>query len=50
MTERPVPTETLAAAFDHFGGPEVLVPRTLPIPEMAEDEIILRVHTADVGV
>ena len=50
MTQFDVPSETQAAAFDHFGGPEVLTLHTLPVPEMADDEIVLRVHTAGVGV
>ncbi|SBT65845.1 NADPH:quinone reductase [Micromonospora sediminicola] len=39
-----------AVAFDEFGGPEVLTARTLPIPQIADDEILLKVWTAGVGV
>ncbi len=55
MTDQTLPTQTLptqrrAAALDHFGGPEVITPRTLPVPELADDELLLRVQTAGVGI
>ncbi len=39
-----------AAAIDQFGGPETLTPHTLPLPEIAPDEILIRVESAGVGV
>ena len=38
-----------AAAIDRFGGPEVLAVKTLPIPEVGPDEILVRVESAGVG-
>jgi len=39
-----------AVAIDEFGGVEKMKPRQLPVPEMARDEILVRVDTAGVGV
>ena len=39
-----------AVAIDEFGGIEKMKPRKLPVPEMATDEILIRVDTAGVGV
>jgi NADPH2:quinone reductase len=39
-----------AAAIDHFGGPEVIRPRELPVPEVGPDEVLIRVEAAGVGV
>jgi NADPH:quinone reductase len=39
-----------ALAIDHFGGPEVLTVRTIPIPEIKPDQILIRVESAGVGV
>jgi len=39
-----------AVAIDEFGGIEKIKPRTLPVPEVASDEILVRVDTAGVGV
>ena len=39
-----------AVAIDEFGGIEKMKPRELPVPEVAPDEILLRVDTAGVGV
>jgi NADPH:quinone reductase-like Zn-dependent oxidoreductase len=39
-----------AVAIDEFGGIEKMKPRELPLPEMATDEILVRVETAGVGV
>jgi len=38
-----------AVALDSFGGPEKLKVQTIPIPELADDEVLIRVHTAGVG-
>jgi NADPH:quinone reductase len=39
-----------AVAIDEFGGIEKMKPRKLPVPEVAADEILVRVDTAGVGV
>jgi NADPH:quinone reductase len=37
-------------AIDHFGGPEVLSIRNLPVPEVKPDQILIRVKSAGVGI
>ena len=39
-----------AVAIDEFGGIENMRPRELPVPEVATDEVLVRVDTAGVGV
>src|SRR5260370_31376215 len=39
-----------AVAIDEFGGIEKMKPQKLPVPEVANDEILVRVDTAGVGV
>ena len=39
-----------AVAIDEFGGIEKMKPRKLPVPNVADDEILVRVDTAGVGV
>ena len=39
-----------AVAIDQFGGPENLKPRTLPVPDVGPDEVLIRVEAAGVGV
>jgi NADPH:quinone reductase-like Zn-dependent oxidoreductase len=39
-----------AVAIDEFGGIEEIKPRKLPVPQLATDEILVRVDTAGVGV
>jgi NADPH2:quinone reductase len=39
-----------AVAIDEFGGIEKMKPREVPVPEVATDEILVRVDTAGVGV
>jgi NADPH:quinone reductase len=39
-----------AVAIDEFGGIEKMKPRELPVPDVATDEILVRVDTAGVGV
>src|SRR6516162_1660591 len=39
-----------AVAIDEFGGIEKMKPRQLPVPEVATDEILIRVDTAGVRV
>jgi NADPH:quinone reductase-like Zn-dependent oxidoreductase len=45
------PNQTMRAiAIDEFGGIEKMKPRKLPVPNVADDEILVRVDTAGVGV
>jgi NADPH:quinone reductase-like Zn-dependent oxidoreductase len=39
-----------AAALDQFGGPEQIHTQMLPVPEPGDDEVLLRVDTAGIGV
>ena len=39
-----------AAAIDRFGGIETITLRTLPLPEVGPDEVLIRVESAGVGV
>lgn len=39
-----------AVAIDEFGGIDKIKPRELPVPDVATDEILIRVDTAGVGV
>jgi NADPH:quinone reductase-like Zn-dependent oxidoreductase len=39
-----------AAAIDHFGGVETLAVKSLPVPQVADDEILIHVESAGVGV
>ncbi|WP_422737382.1 quinone oxidoreductase family protein [Micromonospora sp. WMMD729] len=50
MVDADVPERMQAAAFDEFGGPEVITLRKLPVPEVAADEVLIRVLSAGVGV
>ncbi|MEV6373761.1 NADP-dependent oxidoreductase [Micromonospora musae] len=50
MADGDVPERMQVAALDEFGGPEVITPRMLPVPQIADDEILLKVWTAGVGV
>ena len=45
-----LPTQMQAAALEHYGGPEVITLHTLDVPSVADDELLLHVHTAGVGV
>jgi NADPH:quinone reductase-like Zn-dependent oxidoreductase len=43
-------TKTMhAMAIDRFGGPEVLTMHTLPVPVPNANEVLIAVHTAEVG-
>ena len=44
------PDAMRAAALDRFGGPGALSMQTLPVPDVGPDEVLIRVHTAGVGV
>jgi NADPH:quinone reductase-like Zn-dependent oxidoreductase len=46
---RTVPKTMHAAAIDRFGGPEVLTMHTLPVPTPKAREVLIEVHTAEVG-
>jgi NADPH2:quinone reductase len=45
-----VPQMMKAAAFDKFGGPEVLVLKSLPVPQPKANEVLIRLETAGIGV
>ncbi|QRO00251.1 NADP-dependent oxidoreductase [Archangium violaceum] len=45
-----IPDKMKAAAFDRFGGPEVLGIKTVPVPTCGDDEILIRVEAAGVAV
>jgi NADPH:quinone reductase-like Zn-dependent oxidoreductase len=45
----PIPKTMRAAAIDRFGPPGVLKIRTLPVPEIEGNEVLIAVHTAGVG-
>ena len=38
-----------AVAIDRFGGPETLTVKTLPVPEVGPDEVLIQVESADVA-
>ncbi|MEU8425482.1 NADP-dependent oxidoreductase [Micromonospora sp. NPDC048835] len=50
MVDGDLPDRMQAAAFDEFGGPEVITLRKLPIPQVADDEVLIKVWSAGVGV
>ncbi|MGC4866018.1 NADP-dependent oxidoreductase [Micromonospora sp. DT53] len=50
MVDGDVPERMQAAALDEFGGPEVITLRKLPIPQVADDEVLIKVLSAGVGV
>ena len=45
-----VPATMQAMVIDAFGGPERLVVREVPVPQIGDDEVLVRVDTAGVGV
>jgi NADPH:quinone reductase len=45
-----IPKNMKAAVIGRFGGPEVLHVATIPVPELSEDEVLIRVNTAGIGV
>jgi len=45
-----IPPAMMAAATDRFGGPSLLKPHTLPVPEPGPSEILIALHTAGVGI
>ena len=44
-----VPTTMRAAAIDHGGGPEVLTLHTVPVPELAANEVLIATDTVGVA-
>ncbi len=49
--ESGVPARMRAAVIDHFGDPEdVMHVATVPVPEVGDDEVLIRVDAAGVGV
>jgi NADPH2:quinone reductase len=44
-----MPSSMRAAAIDQFGGPEMLVLHTLPLPEVEPDEVLIRIESAGVA-
>jgi len=44
-----IPKTMRAAGIDHPGGPEVLQLRTLPVPDVGVNEVLIAVHTAGVA-
>ena len=44
-----IPTTMCAAAIDRFGPPDVLSLHKLPVPDLGDDEVRIRIHTAAVG-
>src|SRR5207245_6896050 len=48
--KRATGTTMRAAALDRFGGVETIQMKTLPVPELGPDEVLLRVEAAGVGV
>jgi NADPH2:quinone reductase len=44
-----LPEKMEAAALDRFGGPEVLHPTTLPVPQPGTHQVLILVETAGIG-
>jgi NADPH:quinone reductase len=45
-----IPQQMKAAAFDRFGGPEVLHTETLPVPRLKPKQVLVRLQSAGIGV
>lgn len=45
-----IPSEMRAAAFDHFGRPDVVHTETVPVPELGASEVLVHVAVAGVGI
>jgi len=45
-----IPAKMQAAAFDRYGGPEVLHTETLPVPRPGPDQVLVRLDSAGIGV
>lgn len=46
----PVPDVMRAAVLEDFGGPDAFSLEPVPVPQPESDEVLIRVHTAGVGV
>jgi len=44
-----VPSEMRAAAFDHFGNPDVVHTEIVPVPKLGKTDVLVRVASAGVG-
>ncbi|ABS24703.1 NADP-dependent oxidoreductase [Anaeromyxobacter sp. Fw109-5] len=44
-----VPAQMRAAAFDRYGGPEVLHTETLPVPQPGPTQVLIRLDSAGIG-
>jgi NADPH2:quinone reductase len=47
--EASIPAQMRAAAFDRYGGPEVLHTEMLPVPRPGPDEVLIRLDSAGIG-
>ncbi|BDG01476.1 NADP-dependent oxidoreductase [Anaeromyxobacter oryzae] len=45
-----IPAQMKAAAFDRYGGPEVLHTETLPVPKPGPKQVLIRLDSAGIGV
>jgi NADPH:quinone reductase len=45
-----IPAQMRAAAFDRYGGPEVLHTETLPVPQPGPNQVLVRLDSAGIGV
>lgn len=45
-----IPAQMRAAAFDRYGGPEVLHTETLPVPRPGANQVLVRLESAGIGV
>jgi NADPH:quinone reductase-like Zn-dependent oxidoreductase len=45
-----IPKTMKAVVIDKFGGPQVLHVASIPVPELTDDEILIRVRLAGIGV
>jgi NADPH:quinone reductase len=45
-----IPSLMKAAAIDRFGGPAVITPHWLPVPEVGRGEVLIAIHAAGVGI
>ena len=45
-----IPAQMKAAAFERYGGPEVLHTETLPVPQPRPDQVLVRLDAAGIGV
>jgi NADPH:quinone reductase len=48
--QAPIPAQMRAAAFDRYGGPEVLHTETLPVPLPGANQVLVRLDSAGIGV